>query len=393
MGLRILCLVLITAVIAGVGAVSAEEAPVCIWLATDPHHLAPELTDYGPLFQRAMLSGDGKITEHSGELVDAFLGRAIAARADAVVVTGDLTFNGERASLEDIAARFQAAWDAGVPVLVLPGNHDISSPRARSIFGSQAAHTDNVTQTGFEALCARFGRDQAIARDSASFSYIYAVSDALWLVMLDANTDRAPIGTLPAGTIPWLEARLAEAAARGVTVLSFSHQNLLPVNRLYENDFTISNCREVLDLYSRYGVRYSFSGHSHIQHRTVSAAGLTEYVTGPLCVSPLHYAVITVDGADVGYAAATLDLYVEEARRRFVDPVRQSVDTMLRGLALTEAERAEMAGFAASLNQAYFAGDTDTIAALRDSPAWTLWREKGRGTALYPYLRSIFDEP
>ena len=125
----------------------------------------------------------------------------------------------------------------------------------------------------------------------------------------------------------------------------------------------------------------------------VATTGLTEDVTGPLCVSPLHYAVITVDGADVGYAAATLDLYAEEARRRFVDPVRQSVDTMLRGLALTEVEREEMAGFAASLNQAYFAGDTDTIAALRDSPTWTLWREKGRGTALYPYLRSIFDEP
>ena len=374
------------------GVPARAEAPVRIFLATDTHHLSPSLTDYGPLFDDLVTNhNDGKLTERSGELVDAFLEKARAERADVVVLTGDLTFNGELQSLLELTEKLKALWDGGIPVLVIPGNHDTSSKQARTYFGSKAGQTETFTQEDFARICSCLGRDQALARDEDSFSFIYEAGSGLWLLMLDANTDHAPIGRLPASTLTWLEDWLKKAQEQGKTVLSFSHQNLLPVNKLYYYQFTIANCGEVLDLYRRYGVRYSFSGHSHIQHRT-EADGLTEYVTGPLCVTPMHYAVITAGGGETVYEARTLGLYREEALERFRAPVLSGMQAALEACPATEEERELMAEMAADVNVAYFGGDWDTIRSLKDGPAWELWQTKGKTTAWFTYLWSIFEE-
>lgn len=370
----------------------SAEKPVRIFLATDTHHLSPSLTDYGDMFHNVVYVNDGKLTEHSGEFVDALLSRAQAAQADVVVVTGDLTFNGERDSLLDIAEKFKASWEAGVPVIVLPGNHDISSTLSRNYFGHQSRPVENISQADFEQICSGFGRDQAIAKDEASFSLIYPVGDSIWLVLLDANTDQAPTGTLPDATLDWLASWLRKAQDQEKTVLSFSHQNLLPVNALYADEFTISNCDEVLRLYAQYGVRYHFSGHSHIQHETQNETGLTEYVTGPLCVTPLHYAVITLEGQNVHYEAHTLDMYEQEAIDRFRAPMILSMNNLLSSYALTQEERDIMSDFAATLNQAYFAGDRAAIQAMKESEGWALWRAKALGSFWYTYMWSIFEQ-
>lgn len=366
--------------------------PVSIWLATDTHHLSPELTDYGDMFHNVVYANDGKLTEHSGELVDAFLERAREGGADAVVLTGDLTFDGELASLLDITQKLRASWEAGVPALVIPGNHDVSSTRARNYFGQKSRPVESFSQADFARICACLGREQAIAADDASFSFIYPVGEEVWLLLLDANTDIAPTGALPDETLVWLETWLRQAQQQGKTVLSFSHQNLLPVNELYYDEFTIRNCKTVLELYAQYGVRYSFSGHSHIQHETTSADGLTEYVTGPLCVTPLHYGVITADGAQVHYEPRTMDMYEQEAIERFRAPMLLGMKGMLDSYAVTEEEREVMADFAATLNQAYFAGDWDAVRAMKDSRGWALWQSKALGSFWYTYMWSIFEQ-
>ena len=47
------------------GAAAFAES-VHIWLATDTHHLSPELTDYGSLFYSVVYTTDGRLTEYSG---------------------------------------------------------------------------------------------------------------------------------------------------------------------------------------------------------------------------------------------------------------------------------------------------------------------------------------
>ena len=77
---------------------------------------------------------------------------------------------------------------------------------------------------------------------------------------------------------------------------------------------------------------------------------------------------------------------------RFRAPMLMGMKSMLNDYAVSEEEREIMADFAATINQAYFAGDWDSIHALKDSRGWNLWRTKALGSFWYTYIWSIFEE-
>ena len=108
--------------LAGCGGGAQAEYRVVV--ATDLHYLAPSLTDHGPIFQRMMENSDGKCTQYCDEILDAFLLEVIELRPEALILTGDLSFNGERESHLALAEKLKAVEEAGIPVLVLPGNDD-----------------------------------------------------------------------------------------------------------------------------------------------------------------------------------------------------------------------------------------------------------------------------
>ena len=125
--LILLPLLLALCLLLGTGCAQTKKAPAQyrVAVATDLHYLAPSLRDGGEMFQKVMAAGDGKVTETCDEITDAFLGEVLALRPEALILTGDLSYNGERESHLALAEKLGALEAAGVPVLVLPGNHDL----------------------------------------------------------------------------------------------------------------------------------------------------------------------------------------------------------------------------------------------------------------------------
>ena len=95
-----------------------------IMLATDIHYFSDSLTDGGPRFQEMVEYGDGKIVTYIDQITDAFLDEVVKQHPDALVLSGDLTLNGEKASHKDLAEKLHRVENHGIPVLVIPGNHD-----------------------------------------------------------------------------------------------------------------------------------------------------------------------------------------------------------------------------------------------------------------------------
>lgn len=112
---------------------SLENVSVCI--ATDLHYLSPELTDDGTAFQTLIQNSDGKAMEICETIIDSFLSQALAEWPDVLILSGDLTFNGERVSHEALCDKLSQVESAGIPVLVIPGNHDLENPMAASFHG------------------------------------------------------------------------------------------------------------------------------------------------------------------------------------------------------------------------------------------------------------------
>ena len=81
-----------------------------------------------------------------------------------LLVTGDLSSEGEKASHEGFAAQMERLQDAGVTVLVVPGNHDLYNSSAMT-FESDEQIKDNgsgdlwTTEADFREIYASMGYD------------------------------------------------------------------------------------------------------------------------------------------------------------------------------------------------------------------------------------------
>ena len=81
--------------------------PMTLVIATDLHYLAPELHDHGERFQRLIEESDGKLTAESESIVDQFIQEMLMKKPQAVILSGDLTFNGEKLSHQKLAQKLQ----------------------------------------------------------------------------------------------------------------------------------------------------------------------------------------------------------------------------------------------------------------------------------------------
>lgn len=376
-----------------------ESGRHTLMIATDLHYISPALTDHGAYFTRILENGDGKVTAYIDELTDAFLRQVIARRPDGLILSGDLSFNGARKSHEDLAAKLRSVREAGIPVYVIPGNHDLYCYAAASFEGDAYTRVSSVTADEFAEIYRDFGFDAALSRDPCSLSYIAEPVPGLRLLMLDVNT-RLMEGTVTQSTFAWLEAELQKAQRDGAKVIAVSHQNLLAHSSLLSKGFVIANASMLCSLYERCGVSVNLSGHIHMQHTGVSANGLPEIATSSLAVSPCQYGVIDIADGEAQYRTEAVDvaswakatgqtdenlLHFRQYAAGFfaVTALRQAAAQLGSG-----SDASAMATWLAELNAAYFSGRMDTVDPTSDMAA----RWMSADTFFGRYVQSILSE-
>ena len=77
--------------------------PPTIWLATDLHYQSPQMTDFQSAFDTYTMGNDGTIVPYLDEITEAFLEEVRTAHPSALVLSGDLSQNGEKANHEALA--------------------------------------------------------------------------------------------------------------------------------------------------------------------------------------------------------------------------------------------------------------------------------------------------
>ena len=370
-------------------------------IASDLHYIAPELTDGGPGYQQILKNGDSKFMPYVEEITDAFLDEVLADPPDVVLLTGDLTFNGAEISHRRLAGKLQRLEDAGIPVLVLPGNHDVYNENAALYRGGSFERVPFASGESFAEIYRDFGPGEALSADSDSLSYVWQLNEQVWIMMLDENTAHDFCG-LSDRSFQWIEAQLQKAREEGRFVLVAGHQNVFQ-HSIFRGGYVIQGAQRLQELLRRYGVPLCLSGHLHTQH-VLSEDGLTEIATSALCSYPCQYAVLTAEDGRLRYGTRRLDLAAWAERNGRPDAVFQDfagaagvymdahfTPAGMAPLVDDPVLWAEMLAYLQALNRAYFSGDLREIAALDpDGRLAGLWAEENGMTAWY--LRSVLDE-
>lgn len=370
-----------------------------IIVATDTHYLSSQINDGGQAFATMINNSDGKMVQYCDEIFSAFSEDVIAQKPDVLILSGDLTFNGEKASHEDFVKKLEYIQKSGVQVLVIPGNHDINSQNAVGFNGDEYYSTQSIDADEFKQMYYDFGMAQAVSVDENSLSYMYKINNDLYALMLDTNAFGQNF--VQDASYAWIESQLQMASDKNAQVITVSHQNLFAHNEFLSFGYQLYDANELLEMLNKYNVKCHLSGHIHMQH--IMEDGVCEIATSSLLVAPIQYGVIEFDG-DFSYNTKSVDVSTWARNNNIENDELLNFDSFKteffeasgssRALArlddsnLTQEDKELLATTFAKLNSSYFAGSTVDVSELE--AGIELWQEQDDFTK--NYIQTMADE-
>ena len=257
-----------------------------IMVISDPHVIPQtEIDKQGQENFNNYMKTQRKMLEHSEPIWHALLDTALKYKPDLVLIPGDLTKDGEAASHDTVAAGIHRLEAAGIPVLVIPGNHDIPA--------------SNAWKTHYSGTF-----KNTVSEDAGSYSFASEPLPGVTVLGIDGSDGKASVGKLSASTLAWVEAQAKAAKAKGNTVIAMTHWQILehfdglasiePASRFEKPD-------ELRDLLMHNGVHLVLTGHFHVSGITTfrDTTGLTqdslvEITTGSPITYPCPYRWMTL---------------------------------------------------------------------------------------------------
>lgn len=241
----------------------ATWAQTNIVVLSDTHVMGPGLlVNDGAAWQKE-LANDRKLFDYSQEVFDVLMETMLSEKPDMVLITGDLTKDGELLSHQYVAGQLNRLREAGIKTFVIPGNHDFGSKHALIFDGDQSSKAEVVSREQFTELYRNHGYGAGSLRDETSLSYCCEPVDGLLLIGLDSGKD----GRLEESTLQWACQQAAQAQQQGKYVLTMMHHALLPHFNAEDQmlpSSVVQNYETVRNRLADAGVQVVLTGHIHI---------------------------------------------------------------------------------------------------------------------------------
>lgn len=298
-----------------------------IWVISDTHLIADSLHDNGQAFSRMQKTSQGKDLYYQETALSAFCRMAEIKKPAAIIVTGDVTFNGERVSAERFAKIF--AKLSTTKLLVVPGNHDIFDGWAREFRGKKQFFAGEISPRFWKNI---FQKSYALADsvDYNSLAYAVQLNPIYYLLMLDSNyygkeeTTEAPHtrGAIGKEQLKWVEERLKYASKNNLRPIIFMHHNLYAHNPAVNRGYVLDDAVELRRLCSRYNVKLAYSGHIHAQNimGPQDMTPTTEIVTSSFCSNDQGYGVTRIHSHHITYVRKEFNMHkylTEEEKQNY----------------------------------------------------------------------------
>lgn len=287
--------------------IQAQISSTKIAVISDVHIMVPSLLqEEGAAFDN-YVKNDRKMLKESPALLEELTRELLKVRPQFVLLTGDLTKDGERIShdylVEHCLARLQ---QEGITTLVIPGNHDINNPHAVSFKGDKKERTKSISPEEFAEIYTGYGYGKALARDKHSLSYTFQLTPGIRVLAIDAckyeeNDFDKDIcrhdGRIKPETISFIRAQMADARSKGIQVIGMMHHGLLE-HWKYQNKvlpgYVVDDWKKIRKILVKGGMKVIFTGHSHAQD-IIYKKGIYDIETGSPVSYPSPFRLVSLD--------------------------------------------------------------------------------------------------
>ena len=272
---------------------------------SDPHYFDPSLGTDVDVFQDN-IEYSRKMFAESEEILLSIINEIKKENVNIVLVTGDLTKDGELISHQKFAAHLKDLENSGAKVYVIPGNHDINNPNAVSYSASGATPTENISPTQFSEIYSEYGYQEALYRDQNSLSYVAQPTDDIWIIGMDAcrydnNIAKGypeTAGRFKPETYEWIKSKIKEGVSKHKTLIGMLHHGLtehFAKESEFFRPYVVEDFTTIRYEFASLGLKVIFTGHFHAQDIVEFQSGsnfIYDIETGSSVTWPVPYRII-----------------------------------------------------------------------------------------------------
>ena len=279
-----------------VGAINNQKMVVL----SDPHVMAPELLVSEGTAWTTYLSGQRKLVDYSQRLFDDMIVRIKRdLRPGLVLISGDLTKDGEQVSHQYVTSKLDELRAIGIKTLVIPGNHDRGSNSDAVYYDGESTTAATVaTNEWFATQYANYGYGVSSEREGTTLTYACEPITGLVVIGIDSGTD----GNVSETTLNWVVEKATAARASGKKVIAMMHHPLMPHFTGVENFVStavVGSYETVRNTLADAGIRVVFTGHFHTSDiakdwNADKSREIYDVNTGSLISYPCDYREVTI---------------------------------------------------------------------------------------------------
>lgn len=351
-GSRLLSLLLavvlvFTLTVPALAAEKPQDMNLRIAVMSDLHYLSPDMIADTEDFEHA-LNSDRKLLKESSSVLHEMLERVRADKPDILLVSGDLTKDGEQECHAALAKQLQQLQQdvPGLKIYVINGNHDIRNYNAKN-FNTPDGKAVPATRTepeDFKQIYDFVYSDPTViatftpaeGNKAGGLSYVARPVEGLTVIAMDTcryssdNTsngddEHETSGAISADLEKWVIEQTAAAKARGDLVIGLEHHGLVPhfdVEPTILPMYLVNGYERIAQEYADAGMSVVFTGHMHAVDiaAMTTAAGNTFYdiETGSALTYPCPIRFVDLRRSTVGGETNT---YMSVSTKTHIGPI------------------------------------------------------------------------
>lgn len=351
-GSRLLSLLLavvlvFTLTVPALAAEKPQDMNLRIAVMSDLHYLSPDMIADTEDFEHAFNS-DRKLLKESSSVLHEMLERVRADKPDILLVSGDLTKDGEQECHAALAKQLQQLQQdvPGLKIYVINGNHDIRNYNAKN-FNTPDGKAVPATRTepeDFKQIYDFVYSDPTViatftpaeGNKAGGLSYVARPVEGLTVIAMDTcryssdNTsngddEHETSGAISADLEKWVIEQTAAAKARGDLVIGLEHHGLVPhfdVQPTILPMYLVNGYERIAQEYADAGMSVVFTGHMHAVDiaAMTTQAGNTFYdiETGSALTYPCPVRFVDLRRSTVGGETNT---YMSVSTKTHIGPI------------------------------------------------------------------------
>ena len=351
-GSRLLSLLLavvlvFTLTVPALAAEKPQDMNLRIAVMSDLHYLSPDMIADTEDFEHA-LNSDRKLLKESSSVLHEMLERVRADKPDILLVSGDLTKDGEQECHAALAKQLQQLQQdvPGLKIYVINGNHDIRNYNAKN-FNTADGKAVLATRTepeDFKRIYDFVYSDPTVlatftpaeGNKAGGLSYVARPVEGLTVIAMDTcrySSDNTSIGddehetsgAISADLEKWVIEQTAAAKARGDLVIGLEHHGLVPHFDMQPTIlpmYLVNGYERIAQEYADAGMSVVFTGHMHAVDiaAMTTAAGNTFYdiETGSALTYPCPVRFVDLRRSTVGGETNT---YMSVSTKTHIGPI------------------------------------------------------------------------